>query len=55
MNDKPTGSPRSPLDVKGIEGDFSTEEIVEIVRKMRERLPEWLMDMLARHSKEPKS
>jgi hypothetical protein len=46
MNDKPKGSQRSPLDVKGIDSELSTEEIVEIVREMRERVPEWLVDIL---------
>jgi hypothetical protein len=29
---------RSPLDVKGIQTDLSAEEIVDIVRQMRERV-----------------
>jgi hypothetical protein len=37
MNEKlPKPSARSPLDVPGIKTDFSTKEVVDIVRKMRE-------------------
>jgi hypothetical protein len=53
MNDKPKSAQRSPLDVPVVDSDFSTEEIVEIVREMRERVPEWLVDILARHQKKP--
>ncbi|HLI79443.1 MAG TPA: type II toxin-antitoxin system Phd/YefM family antitoxin [Candidatus Binataceae bacterium] len=35
---KPERSSRSPLDVPGVDADFSTDEIVQIVREMRERV-----------------
>jgi PHD/YefM family antitoxin component YafN of YafNO toxin-antitoxin module len=34
----PEPAKRSPLDVKGIQTDLSAEEIVDIVRQMRERV-----------------
>jgi len=34
---RPQSSPRSPLDVPGIKTDYTTQEIVDIVRKMRRR------------------
>ncbi len=35
---QPERSPRSPLDVAGIESELSDEEIVGIVREMRQRV-----------------
>jgi hypothetical protein len=37
---RPDRPSRSPLDVPVIDTDFSTQEIVDIVREMRERVPE---------------
>lgn len=34
---KPAAKTRSPLNVKGVDLNFSANEIVEIVREMRER------------------
>jgi hypothetical protein len=37
MNEKPERPSRSPLDVDGVASDLSADEIVDIVREMRQR------------------